>query len=184
MHSDSAERADGSQARTQCRRPALAVSTGELTREACSRKESFLSPVASQCCRRKSSLRPGPCSAPARPRWTCRTTCRPGPRPRRGDDITKADVDLHGNAHLGEERRQANADAGILPGIADGAPPEACRRRTAGCCRPPPAGKCPGASWRRLVSVKFKHELVPYRCRPQAKATLFSSMLGLGSDSL
>ena len=37
-----------------------------------------------------------------------------------GDDITKADVDLYGNAHLAEERRQANADAGILPGIAMG----------------------------------------------------------------
>jgi hypothetical protein len=61
------------------------------------------------------------------------------------------------------------------------APPGACRRRTAGRCRPPPAGKCPGSSWRRLVSVESKHELVPYRCRPPAKATLFSRMLG-GTD--
>jgi hypothetical protein len=38
--------------------------------------------------------------------------------------------------------------------------------------------------WPSVDATLWTARLVPYRCRPQAKATLFSSMLGLGSDSL
>jgi hypothetical protein len=38
--------------------------------------------------------------------------------------------------------------------------------------------------WPSVDATLCTARLVPYRCRPQAKATLFSSMLGLGSDSL